>query len=160
MLWRAGLLRSREIIAHGLESAPQAFVSMLHGGNVGKQLVQLTEAVPIMKHPIALGAVQETMLITLYGRALEARSGGTLLDDPRIGRDRPVRRNGTTQHLPFHLRSEQLRKRISQPHMNRHCRDSELGPVRQVARFASILDRDDSRHSRKRVRAGAGSARG
>jgi O-methyltransferase involved in polyketide biosynthesis len=36
-----------------------------------------------MKQPIALGAVQETMLITLYGRALAARSGGALLSDPR-----------------------------------------------------------------------------
>jgi NADPH:quinone reductase len=39
--WRAGLLRSRETIAHGLESAPEAFIAMLHGGNVGKQLVKL-----------------------------------------------------------------------------------------------------------------------
>jgi O-methyltransferase involved in polyketide biosynthesis len=36
-----------------------------------------------MKQPIALGSVQETLLITLYGRALEAKSGGTLLGDPR-----------------------------------------------------------------------------
>lgn len=36
-----------------------------------------------MRQPIALGAVQETMLITLYGRALAARDGGTLLHDPR-----------------------------------------------------------------------------
>ena len=36
-----------------------------------------------MKQPITLGAVQETMLITLYGRALAARSGGALLRDPR-----------------------------------------------------------------------------
>ena len=35
------------------------------------------------KQPIALGAVQETMLITLYGRAQAARDGGALLDDPR-----------------------------------------------------------------------------
>lgn len=41
MLWRAGLLRSRETIARGLENAPEAFVSMLCGGNVGKQLVQV-----------------------------------------------------------------------------------------------------------------------
>ena len=40
-LWRAGLLRSKETIARGLEHAPEAFVSMLHGGNVGKQLVQV-----------------------------------------------------------------------------------------------------------------------
>jgi O-methyltransferase involved in polyketide biosynthesis len=37
----------------------------------------------LMKQAIALGAVQETMLITLYARALAARSGGALLDDPR-----------------------------------------------------------------------------
>ena len=40
-LWRAGLLRSKETIARGLEQAPEAFVSMLQGGNVGKQLVQV-----------------------------------------------------------------------------------------------------------------------
>jgi NADPH:quinone reductase len=40
-LWRAGLLRSKEKIARGLEHAPEAFVSMLQGGNVGKQLVQV-----------------------------------------------------------------------------------------------------------------------
>jgi O-methyltransferase involved in polyketide biosynthesis len=36
-----------------------------------------------MKQPIALGAVQETMLITLYGRALATRTCGKLLRDPR-----------------------------------------------------------------------------
>jgi NADPH:quinone reductase len=40
-LWRAGLLRLKETIARGLEHAPEAFVSMLQGGNVGKQLVQV-----------------------------------------------------------------------------------------------------------------------
>jgi NADPH-dependent curcumin reductase CurA len=40
-LWRAGLLRSPETIAHGLQNAPAAFISMLQGGNVGKQLVQV-----------------------------------------------------------------------------------------------------------------------
>jgi NADPH-dependent curcumin reductase CurA len=40
-LWRAGLLRSRETIAHGLARAPEAFVSMLQGDNIGKQLVQV-----------------------------------------------------------------------------------------------------------------------
>ena len=40
-LWRAGLLRSKETITRGLEHAPEAFVSMLQGGNVGKQLVQV-----------------------------------------------------------------------------------------------------------------------
>ena len=41
MCWRAGLLRSRETIAHGLERAPEAFISMLQGGNIGKQLVHV-----------------------------------------------------------------------------------------------------------------------
>jgi O-methyltransferase involved in polyketide biosynthesis len=36
-----------------------------------------------MKLPITLGAVQETMLMTLYGRALAARNGDGLLRDPR-----------------------------------------------------------------------------
>jgi O-methyltransferase involved in polyketide biosynthesis len=36
-----------------------------------------------MKQQIALGAVQETMLITLYGRAVAARTGGAVLNDPR-----------------------------------------------------------------------------
>src|SRR5437016_2040171 len=36
-----------------------------------------------MKQSIALGAVQETMLITLYGRALASRAGCKLLRDPR-----------------------------------------------------------------------------
>ena len=36
-----GRLRYRETIAEGIESAPQAFVDMLKGGNVGKQIVRL-----------------------------------------------------------------------------------------------------------------------
>jgi NADPH-dependent curcumin reductase CurA len=36
-----GRLKYRESIAEGLDSAPQAFVSMLGGGNFGKQLVRL-----------------------------------------------------------------------------------------------------------------------
>jgi O-methyltransferase involved in polyketide biosynthesis len=36
-----------------------------------------------MKVRTALGAVQETMLVTLYGRALATRNGGGLLHDPR-----------------------------------------------------------------------------
>jgi NADPH-dependent curcumin reductase CurA len=39
--WRAGLIRSRETIAYGLENAPHAFVAMLHGENIGKQLVKV-----------------------------------------------------------------------------------------------------------------------
>jgi len=37
MCWRGGLLRARETVSHGIERAPEAFVSMLHGGNIGKQ---------------------------------------------------------------------------------------------------------------------------
>jgi NADPH-dependent curcumin reductase CurA len=36
-----GSLKYRETIADGLENAPQAFMSLLAGGNVGKQLVKL-----------------------------------------------------------------------------------------------------------------------
>jgi NADPH-dependent curcumin reductase CurA len=35
-------LRYRETIAKGIENAPEAFIGMLHGRNIGKQLVQLT----------------------------------------------------------------------------------------------------------------------
>lgn len=38
----AGRLRYRETIAKGIENAPEAFIGMLHGRNIGKQLVQLT----------------------------------------------------------------------------------------------------------------------
>ncbi|MEO8008255.1 MAG: NADP-dependent oxidoreductase, partial [Betaproteobacteria bacterium] len=37
----AGKLRYHETIAHGLESAPAAFIGMLNGHNLGKQLVKL-----------------------------------------------------------------------------------------------------------------------
>jgi NADPH-dependent curcumin reductase CurA len=40
-MWRAGLLQAKETIAHGLRAAPEAFISMLQGGNLGKQLVQV-----------------------------------------------------------------------------------------------------------------------
>jgi len=36
-----GRIKYRESIAQGLESAPQAFIGMLHGRNFGKQLVKL-----------------------------------------------------------------------------------------------------------------------
>ena len=36
-----GKLKYRESVAHGLESAPRAFISMLKGENFGKQLVRL-----------------------------------------------------------------------------------------------------------------------
>jgi hypothetical protein len=37
----SGRIRYRESIAHGLESAPEAFLGLLSGRNFGKQLVQL-----------------------------------------------------------------------------------------------------------------------
>lgn len=37
----AGRIRYRETVAHGLESAPRAFIGMLRGENLGKQLVKL-----------------------------------------------------------------------------------------------------------------------
>lgn len=40
-LVREGELRWHETIAHGLESAPRAFIGMLRGENLGKQLVRL-----------------------------------------------------------------------------------------------------------------------
>jgi NADPH-dependent curcumin reductase CurA len=41
MWMRAGLITYRETRAYGLENAPAAFVSMLQGRNIGKQLVEL-----------------------------------------------------------------------------------------------------------------------
>jgi NADPH-dependent curcumin reductase CurA len=38
----SGRLRYRETIAMGIENAPEAFIGMLQGRNIGKQLVQLT----------------------------------------------------------------------------------------------------------------------
>jgi NADPH-dependent curcumin reductase CurA len=40
---RDGRVRYRESIAEGLENAPAAFLSMLEGGNFGKQLVKVSE---------------------------------------------------------------------------------------------------------------------
>jgi NADPH-dependent curcumin reductase CurA len=40
---RQGQLKYREDIAHGLNNAAAAFVGMLHGQNLGKQLVQVSE---------------------------------------------------------------------------------------------------------------------
>jgi hypothetical protein len=42
--YAAGGLRSRETIAEGLENAPQAFIDMLRGGNIGKQIVRIRPA--------------------------------------------------------------------------------------------------------------------
>ena len=45
MAWhRAGLLKYRETVAEGFESAPRAFINMLTGGNIGKQVVRLAAA--------------------------------------------------------------------------------------------------------------------
>ncbi len=38
-----GKLKYREDVTHGLQNAPRAFIGMLHGTNLGKQLVQISE---------------------------------------------------------------------------------------------------------------------
>ncbi|HEX7550739.1 MAG TPA: hypothetical protein VF579_09205 [Candidatus Methylomirabilis sp.] len=43
-LLRQGKPKCREDIARGIENAPQAFIGMLQGKNLGKQLVQMSEA--------------------------------------------------------------------------------------------------------------------
>lgn len=40
----SGEIKYRETIAEGIENAPEAFMSMLRGGNMGKQLVKLSDA--------------------------------------------------------------------------------------------------------------------
>ena len=40
---KEGKLKYRENIVRGIENAPQAFLGMLQGGNIGKQLVQIAE---------------------------------------------------------------------------------------------------------------------
>lgn len=40
---KSGQLRYREEIAEGIENAPRAFLSMLRGGNTGKQLVRISD---------------------------------------------------------------------------------------------------------------------
>jgi len=42
VMMKAGKLKYRETIAAGLEAAPKAFVGLLKGENLGKQLVKLT----------------------------------------------------------------------------------------------------------------------
>src|SRR5262249_47609442 len=39
---RAGKIRYRETIVQGLENAPRAFIGMLQGRNIGKQIVQVS----------------------------------------------------------------------------------------------------------------------
>ena len=38
-----GKIKYNEDIEHGIENTPRAFINMLKGGNVGKQLVKLSE---------------------------------------------------------------------------------------------------------------------
>jgi len=40
---RSGELRYRETVTEGIENAPKAFISMLTGGNIGKQVVKLVD---------------------------------------------------------------------------------------------------------------------
>jgi NADPH-dependent curcumin reductase CurA len=39
--WAQGKLKMKETVVEGIENAPQAFLDMLHGGNVGKMIVKL-----------------------------------------------------------------------------------------------------------------------
>lgn len=39
--WSQGKLKMKETVVEGIENAPQAFLDMLHGGNVGKMIVKL-----------------------------------------------------------------------------------------------------------------------
>ncbi len=40
----SGQIKYQETVASGIENAPAAFISMLNGGNIGKQLVKLSDA--------------------------------------------------------------------------------------------------------------------
>ena len=40
---RAGKIKYRETIVDGIENAPRAFIGMLQGQNIGKQLVKVSE---------------------------------------------------------------------------------------------------------------------
>ena len=39
--WSQGKLKMKETVVEGIEDAPQAFLDMLHGGNIGKMIVKL-----------------------------------------------------------------------------------------------------------------------
>lgn len=39
--WAQGKVKMKETVVEGIENAPQAFLDMLHGGNVGKMIVKL-----------------------------------------------------------------------------------------------------------------------
>lgn len=40
---KTGRLKVKETVVHGIENTAGAFLSMLRGGNLGKQIVQVTE---------------------------------------------------------------------------------------------------------------------
>jgi hypothetical protein len=40
---REGKLKHRETIVDGIENAPRAFIGMLQGENIGKQLVKIAD---------------------------------------------------------------------------------------------------------------------
>ena len=39
--WSRGKLKMKETVVTGIEKAPQAFLDLLHGGNIGKMIVKL-----------------------------------------------------------------------------------------------------------------------
>jgi len=41
--WLSGKVKVRETVAEGLEQAGAAFVSMMTGGNIGKQIVHVAD---------------------------------------------------------------------------------------------------------------------
>jgi NADPH-dependent curcumin reductase CurA len=41
MLWSQGKVKMKETVVKGIENAPQAFLDMLHGQNIGKMIVKL-----------------------------------------------------------------------------------------------------------------------
>ena len=40
---RAGKIKYREEFAEGIEQAPKAFIGMLNGANIGKQLLKISD---------------------------------------------------------------------------------------------------------------------
>ena len=43
---REGQVQSRETVVEGIERAPEAFLGLFHGDNVGKMLVRLAAEAP------------------------------------------------------------------------------------------------------------------